>query len=219
MTSKALNFDPKMGTRGVERVCYELAKEANSVSPYIDKGRLCLFVPNSQTVVLHRKSELQDLPAPDSVPYEHEDHWVRAFVWTARALKAMGLNDKAKDVMSRLIASQDLIRVAKEILPEIIAAHETLFKSTPKLSKLSLGYSDVVILEGKIARHEGPKDGSPTSIITIAPSAQENPDYVRDVVKHELIHYVLGNDMDQQTHDETFLALADAVGLPEKYQD
>lgn len=70
--------------------------------------------------------------------------------------------------------------------------------------------------DGAIAVHKRPTPDNPVSKITIHPKAEGG--YLREVVKHELIHYVI-QDRDADPHDELFQEVADRMGLPERYQD
>ena len=67
--------------------------------------------------------------------------------------------------------------------------------------------------------HNLPTGKRPYSILTVAPRAfDKGADYVRIVVQHELIHYVLQANGDDP-HNDRFDAIAAQLGVPKQYRD
>ena len=78
---------------------------------------------------------------------------------------------------------------------------------------------DDSIKDGKIAGFNHPKNGK-NGLMGIKPKALEDKEYLKLVITHELIHACIGKDLPKsKEHGGLFKKLADAMGLPEEYQD
>jgi len=78
---------------------------------------------------------------------------------------------------------------------------------------------DDTIKDGKIAGFNHPKNGK-NGLMGIKPKALEDKEYLKWVITHELIHACIGKDLPKsKEHGGLFKKLADAMGLPEEYQD
>ena len=117
----------------------------------------------------------------------------------------------------RLASLAQLQELVDQLLPGTIIARDRLVG--PRLTPQLVLRVEAPPVKGKIGGHEGPKPGRPFSVLRIAPRAFDNPSYLRIVVQHELIHFVLQANNDPNPHDGAFTVLAEALGIPKKYQD
>lgn len=75
------------------------------------------------------------------------------------------------------------------------------------------------IKSGKIGSFKHPENKKDLGVMKIHPKALEDKDYVKDIIKHELIHAAHGHeDTEARNHGGIFQDLADRVGLPNKYR-
>jgi len=75
------------------------------------------------------------------------------------------------------------------------------------------------IKDGKIGSFKHPKNGKDLGVMKIHPKALKDPEYVKDIIKHELIHAAHGvEDTEARNHGGIFQDLADRVKLPNKYR-
>ena len=75
------------------------------------------------------------------------------------------------------------------------------------------------IKDGKIGSFKHPENKKDLGMMKIHPKALEDMDYVKDIIKHELIHAAHGvEDTEARNHGGIFQDLADRVGLPRKYR-
>lgn len=155
-----------------------------------------------------------------------EDHWSRTLQWTIEV--ARGLEQDGHDFSSviealekRLRANQALTRIKDRMLGEVVGSYEDLYGPIGTMYPLSVGFSNLRATGPSIGCHDKPSDIQPYSIISIKPHAAKDPKYVRDVLKHELVHYVLQHhDFENEpSHGKHFQELAKELGLPEKYRD
>jgi len=152
------------------------------------------------------------------------DHWDRVLRWTietARALQEPGINysDVIADLTRRIDMQQSLQQLSEELRPALARAHEQVFDEEMRWPRFSIGASKIPIGVGKIGVSIAPTDEHDYTIITVHPKAFQKPDYLREVVRHELIHTVIDQDIQTSAHDDVFQAFAAAAGLPEKYRD
>jgi len=78
---------------------------------------------------------------------------------------------------------------------------------------------DDSIKKGKIAGYNHPQNGKP-GVMGIKSKALDDMEYLKWVIVHELIHASVGEDLpSHEEHSGLFKKLADAMGLPKKYQD
>lgn len=155
-----------------------------------------------------------------------QDHWARTLKWTiavAEALQTDGYDYSPviDSLEKRLRANEGLTRMKNKMLPEIIGAYEDLYGPIGELYPISVGFSNLRASGPSIGCHDKPSDIQPYSIISIKPHAAKKPKYIRDVLKHELVHYVLQHhDFENEpSHGKHFQELAKKLGLPEKYRD
>ncbi len=106
---------------------------------------------------------------------------------------------------------------------ETAAREEGLIVNTPE--GIYLGIADREILPAdKVAVYHEPGKGPKKEFRTwgqihINPQAFTNLEFVLSILKHELIHAVLGDQHTPGTHPPEFLKLADRVGLAQEYQN
>lgn len=135
------------------------------------------------------------------------------------ALETGATDEDIEDLHARFTATQAISKLAEDMLPDHRKAYWRLHKKGPDLRPMSIGCSASVVLKGKIGRHEGPRQGLSYSVLTVHPAAFKDVNYLKAVVKHELIHYVLGERDVESPHDKLFESMAKEVGLAEKYRD
>lgn len=75
------------------------------------------------------------------------------------------------------------------------------------------------IKDGKIGSFKHPENEKDPGIMKIHPKALKDTEYVKDVIKHELIHAAHGIENDEaRNHGGVFQKIADRVELPKKYR-
>jgi hypothetical protein len=75
------------------------------------------------------------------------------------------------------------------------------------------------IKDGKIGSFKHPRNEKDLGVMKIHPKALKDTEYVKDIIKHELIHAAHGvEDEEARNHGGIFQDLADRVGLPQKYR-
>jgi len=78
---------------------------------------------------------------------------------------------------------------------------------------------DDTIKNGKIGAFEHPENEEDLGVLKVHPKALKDPNYVKDIIKHELIHAAHGIDNEEaRNHGGIFQDLADRVGLPNRYR-
>ena len=78
---------------------------------------------------------------------------------------------------------------------------------------------DDKIKAGKIGSFEHPETKRDIGVMKIHPKALDDISYVKDIIKHELIHAAHGlEDEEARNHGGDFQKIADKVGLPKKYR-
>jgi hypothetical protein len=75
------------------------------------------------------------------------------------------------------------------------------------------------IKDGKIGSFKHPENKEDLGIMKIHPKALKDTEYVKDIIKHELIHAAHGIEDDEaRNHGGVFQKIADRVKLPKKYR-
>lgn len=152
------------------------------------------------------------------------DHWTRAMLWQMQTVKVLAVqgydyDDALEEMVKRHKLSANLGELVAGLLPGIVKAFQNVMGKDPTPRDLSLGVSEAVLLKNKIGEHEGPKDQLPYSIITVHPTAFADPAYLEQVMKHELIHYVLHEECTRYAHGQEFQDIAGEVKLDIEYRD
>jgi len=76
------------------------------------------------------------------------------------------------------------------------------------------------IKDGKIGSFKHPKNEKDLGDMKIHPKALKDTEYVKDIIKHELIHAAHGvEDTEGRNHGGVFQKVADRVNLPKKYRN
>lgn len=122
----------------------------------------------------------------------------------------------AARVANQFRRNEELRQIAEQLLPRVSDAFTKVmgYESEPPPYLIEFGVDQ--LRPGSIAKHMPPHGGVSHSVITINPKAQG--DYLVEVVKHELIHYLL-QVADVSGHPEQFQAIAELVDLPKLYRD
>lgn len=151
----------------------------------------------------------------------HSDHWTRTLLWTREVAKVLATDgydytEPIQDLDNRLAWIPRLQQIADELKGELFAAVKQATGGLPQPVILSIGVSDVTVPVGSIASHTRLDEGY--SVITVTKKALEDAELLREVIKHEMIHWIL-NGHTKQDHGRTFQMVSDMVGLPKEYQD
>lgn len=159
-------------------------------------------------------------------PIGSSDHWERTLLWTldlAEKLQTQGYDYTSviNSFKARIKANRRLTLMKEEMIPEIVDEYEAIYGPIGQMLPISVGFSNLRASGPSIGCHDKPSDTQPYSIISIKPKAAKDLNYLRHVLKHELVHYVLHhhNAEGEPPHGKRFQQLAKAVGIPQKYRD
>jgi len=150
------------------------------------------------------------------------DHWTRTLLWTIETAKVLQTDGYdytpiIEGLEHRLQRNRQLRALVRELYPDVSTACGQVMGRPCKPAPLSIGFGTTRLTPTAIGVHEPPTDEVPYSIITVNPEAKG--EYLVEVVRHELIHYVLGRSSMPGSHHKVFKQIAELVGLPRKYQD
>jgi hypothetical protein len=154
-----------------------------------------------------------------------EDYWQRTLGWTIRVaqkLETSGYDYSGviKRLKARKKISGFLTDYAQAVLPEVVEAYkEVTGKPVNRLPYVSVGFSDIHLPPGKAGHRRAKTDVVDHSIIDVNPDTlKQGLDFVKIVVKHELIHYMLAQ-VNNPTHNREFQAVGKELGIPKKWLD
>lgn len=151
------------------------------------------------------------------------DHWARTLLWTAHTLTALNPGKYAEEiarVQRRAKANALLHTELKAQLPKVLKAHQAVVGQVPTGIQVSIGFCrehTPLVPEGKVAAHHPPDSLRSYSVVCVKPHARQDPVYLHDVVKHELIHVALKGTADKN-HNAPFQRMADLLDLPAEYR-
>lgn len=215
---------------GLEYVLHKIAKFSRAATVEAHDGWWEVTIPDTEGVVSVRGCVLQHDKVWElsTVVYSHEgsvpeddssSHWGTVFDWTRKiASETFGDRDLSS-IEERAKASDVATKVANTLASKVVApAFQRTFDKTVTIPRICVGASLAGIPKGKIAWYDDPGPTHDYGIITIDPVALKDPEYMLEVLKHELLHAALAT-ADVNGHGEAFKRLASAVGLPQKYQD
>lgn len=155
----------------------------------------------------------------------HKDHWQRTLLWTQKVAEVLATDgyeyqDTIKKYRQKRKISNLLTLLTYKICPKVERAYERVTGETvSERPKISTGISKSQQKPGKVAHQHDTTDIRPYSIISIHPLAlKKGIDYVETVIKHELIHYFLGQQS-VEGHNKTFVEIGKELGIKEKYLD
>lgn len=153
------------------------------------------------------------------------DHWQRTYDWTievADILQTSGYDysDVIEKFKRRKVQSAFMTKTGHDLIPEVAEAYRAVTgNEINNLPYVSIGLSNIHLPPGKVGHHRGTTDVTDYSIIDVNPEAlKRGKDYVKIVIKHELIHYML-SQANNPTHDETFVKIGKELGIPDKFLD
>jgi len=218
----------------IEDLHYQLAKASDYVAVEAsDSERWRLVFPDAAVVhclpvfhndAWHLTTSVHSVDRPAHNVVGGADHWTRAMVWTiavAKALEPYGVEgEKAvADLRHRMSLQRELQSIADELRPTISRAYEQVMGSPLEWPSFSIGASSAPLSVGKVGLSVPPGKGRDYTVISVHPKAFARPAYLREIVRHELIHTVIDPALQSAAHDEVFRQLATAAGLPKRYQD
>ncbi len=152
-----------------------------------------------------------------------KSHWDATLRWTLKTAKVLeksgyDYGPAQEDIQKRLDAVSGLEKEAQQHLKDVTKAFRKVKKTIPRLPPFSVGFSDVRVTPDSIAVHEPPTDLQCCSVITIDPCVMGQDKYITQILRHELIHYLLENECSDETHSQDFHDIADLIDLPIKYR-
>jgi len=155
-----------------------------------------------------------------------EDHWARTFHWTYTIAKGMvqfgwPWERAVRGIEARAVATAKvLVPLVNEALDQCVAARVEItgqpFDLVPR--SVSAGFSRVRLKAGTVGLTEPPTDRRPYTVISVAPSAAKDLQYLRQVVLHECIHVAVASDSGPP-HNDLFNAISERVGLNPEHRD
>lgn len=151
------------------------------------------------------------------------DHWTRTLLWelaTAKGLAIQGFeyDEVIAELEKRLECNKMLWKIVGIELPRVRAAFQEVFsRPTPNL-ELSIGFSFVRLRPWAVGAHQAASKLG-YSVISVSPKEMNGERaYLRQVVRHELIHYALQTEC-PGPHGSEFHRMADLVGLEPQHRD
>jgi hypothetical protein len=156
------------------------------------------------------------------------NHWARVFTWSAMVASGMLSVPGWAGWARPLELLEYRARISAEILQPMVDG--ALRRSSEALSRIRgeahtlpfdsvyAGFCAIRLRPSYIGLTEPPTDRRPYTVISISPAAMKSEQYLRQVVLHECLHVIVGSS-GGDPHNEEFLALADSIGLEERFQD
>ena len=138
----------------------------------------------------------------------HKDHWKRVLLWLRETCLLFGLEKDALKFEKRLKANRFLWQQALEVFR--CAKGRLDLKPLPPMS---IGFSTLRMSPKAAGVHEPPSDERDYSILTIHPNSARDKKYLKQVVLHEMIHFLLGRYCVHEKHGKIFQRLSEKLGL------
>lgn len=187
----------------------------------IAQVRCSAFLHNSywtvSTAVVPLRSKL---PPVSTIP----DHWNRTFLWTLQIAEQLLKQGWAWDfpiqqLKYRMKATKEVLRpMVSEAMSKCVAARKQIEGKVPEILPISAGFSQVRLKAGTIGLTEPPSDRRPYTVLSVAPSALKDKEYLKQVVLHECVHIVVASN-GGPPHNELFMEIADMVGLAPQHRE
>lgn len=156
----------------------------------------------------------------------HSDPWIRSMLWTiklAKSLETTGYDYKPSldSMVKRLQLVNELRQLKNCMEPDVIAASKKYGaqRNDGQLPNVSLAINSWRTGKGRVGTYEKPANGRDFGIITIDSEIMSSPEYMQEVIRHELVHAVLNENCRNNTHGPTFQNIAKEIGLPRQYRD
>jgi DNA topoisomerase IB len=200
----------------------------NREKPADEKERLKVFREVMKTVaekVGHQQSTLKQHYLLPTFETEYVKKGKVPTVKEASTLDTMPIRLTVDRIARRVVAKVNSQTLESEAWAQVrlIKPHlETLAESLVGVNnypdQLVIAVNEWDLPDGKIASYVFPgEQGNVGGLLTLAPRAFKTPVLMRNVLAHELIHAVLGEDY--PNHGPEFQALADALQIPKEWQD
>jgi len=154
------------------------------------------------------------------LPLNNQDPWLKSMTLTLALASALDVESGEAKASgeARLELYPQILEVVKQEEIKVNAAlvKADIKKGMPKNSTLII--NDWLTPKDKIGLYRKANDFRSCALIVINSKALGNRDYLRQVIKHELIHAALTREGYQHGHDKLFQKLAELSGLEEQYR-
>lgn len=142
-------------------------------------------------------------------PYEKNDFMRKVDFAQKKAIEDSDYPEETKKVK----------KIKNKIKKRVKKAYKQVTGKEPVSDNNVVVKIDDKIKAGKIASFEHPETKRDIGVMKIHPKALDDINYVKDIIKHELIHAAHGlEDEEARNHGGDFQKIADKVGLPKKYR-
>lgn len=157
----------------------------------------------------------------------HPDHMTRTLLLTLATVDALsthGYNYRQvrHDLRYRLDCIPKLWELFGHVFPRVLKAYRTVKGHDPNMRRLSIGLTNILAPDGKIAVYQRfrDEDGNNEGAIGIRLDVfDRDPDYLRQVLTHELVHYVLETPPGENSHGPEFQEVARLAGVEKQHRD
>jgi hypothetical protein len=115
--------------------------------------------------------------------------------------------------------TKEIKKIEKDIKNKVERAYKDVTGEEPESVDNIVVKVDDTMPPEKIGSFKHPKNKKDIGLMKIHPDALNDKNYVKDILKHELIHAAHGlEDTTARNHGGVFQKVADKVGLPKKYR-
>lgn len=114
--------------------------------------------------------------------------------------------------------TEKIERIKDKIKKRVEKAYKEVTGEEPVSDDNIVVKVDDRIKAGKIGSFKHPETKRDIGVVKIHPKALDDISYVKDIIKHELIHAAHGlEDTEARNHGGVFKKVATKIGLPRKY--
>lgn len=233
---------PELAEKGIEWLCFELAKLNAPVEVVARAGGWRFVLPDSgmSTVIdcgLFPHDGLRNLgivvySSRERLEEGHrvegiEDFWQRTLRLVITVISRLATTEPAYEAIwerykGRWRATRELQRRSARLVSATVTAARRVLGPAPNggLSTVSVGFSDCRLEPAHVGRLEAPSDVVASALISVHPKAVADMAYAEAIVTHELIHWIqTAYRVDESEHGRVFNKLAGRLGLAPRYRD
>lgn len=155
----------------------------------------------------------------------HPDHWTRVLLWTRQVAWALSqdghydYSEEIREINQRLRINVSLQKIIRRLYPKIEKAYQKVMGAPEYVPELSVGVSSWRIEPDHVGLYEPPTDEHAYGVLSIHPKSLKDMSYLKDVLTHEMIHYIMSSVDVEDPHGDNFQEIARVLGLPQKYRD